>query len=209
MKFEKGHLYHVYNQGNNREVVYYDRQNYLLFIRKIREYLIPYVDILAWCLMPNHFHLMVFVKSTQIEPVIEGNTSEGSQNIARTLNNSIAIMLRSYSNIINKKHNRVGSLFRPKTKAACLDPVNGYMPSWYTLSGLTKINYQFAENQYPQICFNYIHNNPVVSGLAIDISSWEFSSASEILGLRRSKLVNKKRIAEFGFKLSLYSYPKY
>ena len=63
MYFESGGIYHIYNQGNNRQVIFYNRKNYLFFLRKIRTHILPFADILAWCLMPNHFHLMVEVKS--------------------------------------------------------------------------------------------------------------------------------------------------
>jgi putative transposase len=142
---------------------------------------------------------MVYVNST--ETVNQPERDDDGQNKKRTLNNSIAIMLRSYAEIINKEQGRVGSLFRQKTKAVCLDPADGFIPTWYTIAGLTKVNYQFPESQYPQVCFNYIHNNPVTSGLVKDIYSWEFSSATEILGLEESKLVNRQKVKEFGFKL--------
>jgi len=199
MKFERNHLYHIYNQGNNRERVYYTKQNYLFFISKIRECFSQYVDILAWCLMPNHFHLMVYIKST--ETVVQSERENDNSMIKRSLNNSIAILLRSYTNTINREQGRTGSLFRQKTKAVCLDPDNGFMPAWYTVTGLTKINYQNDDSQYPQMCFNYIHNNPVVSGLVKDISSWEYSSVPELLGLVETNLINRKRVEEFGLKL--------
>lgn len=67
MIFEKDTLYHIYNQGNNKKRIFFNRDNYELFIHKIKYYILPYSDILAWCLMPNHFHLMVLVKETELE----------------------------------------------------------------------------------------------------------------------------------------------
>jgi len=48
MQFEKGHLYHIYNQGNNRQKIFFNRENYLYFLRKVKIYITPYADILAW-----------------------------------------------------------------------------------------------------------------------------------------------------------------
>ncbi len=62
MYFESTCIYHIYNQGNNWQAIFFNRENYLFFIRKIRIHILPFADILAWCLMPNHFHLMVEVK---------------------------------------------------------------------------------------------------------------------------------------------------
>lgn len=63
MIFKEGHLYHIYNQGNNRGKIFFIRGNYQFFLRKINQFILPYADVLAWCLMPNHFHLMIYVKA--------------------------------------------------------------------------------------------------------------------------------------------------
>jgi len=73
MQLEKGYLYHIYNQGNNSRKIFFKRYNYLFFIEKIKIYIKPYTDILAWCLMPNHFHLMVLVKNTEL-PISSSDT---------------------------------------------------------------------------------------------------------------------------------------
>jgi putative transposase len=68
MYFEQGYIYHIYNQGNNRQKIFFREENYYFFLQKIKRYILPYADILAWCLMPNHFHLMVLVNETEIVP---------------------------------------------------------------------------------------------------------------------------------------------
>lgn len=47
MNFEFGQLYHIYNQGNNRQKVYFNRNNYLYYLSKIHDYIVPLSDILA------------------------------------------------------------------------------------------------------------------------------------------------------------------
>ncbi|MFA5330111.1 MAG: hypothetical protein WC384_20120 [Prolixibacteraceae bacterium] len=69
MIFESGNLYHIYNQGNNRQRIFYLRDNYLFFLNKLKRHVLPYSDILAWCLMPNHFHLLVYVKQVYIPAI--------------------------------------------------------------------------------------------------------------------------------------------
>ena len=66
MYFESNHIYHIYNRGNNSQNIFFTRDNYLFFLEKIRKHILPYADVLAWCLMPNHFHLMVYVKVTEL-----------------------------------------------------------------------------------------------------------------------------------------------
>ena len=59
MNFKEDCTYHIYNRSN--ELLFYNRDNYLFFLRKIRNHILPYSDILAYCLMPNHFHIILKV----------------------------------------------------------------------------------------------------------------------------------------------------
>lgn len=59
MHFNAGEIYHVYNRGNNRQTIFFNDKNYLYFLGKVKKYLYPNCDILAWCLMPNHFHFLI------------------------------------------------------------------------------------------------------------------------------------------------------
>ena len=54
--------YHFYNRGNNRQDVFFERDNYLYFLRGIRKYLSGSVDVPAYCLIPTYYHLLVRVK---------------------------------------------------------------------------------------------------------------------------------------------------
>lgn len=195
MDFESGHIYHILNQGNDRKLIFFKSENYLFFLNKIKTHIAPYADILAWCLMPNHFHLMVRVST------IHQMTSSHQMNTKPQMNSftqSIAIRLRSYTRAINIQENRSGSLFKPHTKAECLTRIDGLTPSFYNTEFGTKINIPNPEKEYPQICFNYIHNNPVKAGLVKQPEDWEFSSYRDYCGLRNGKLVNKSRAKEFG-----------
>ena len=218
MHFETGDIYHIYNQGNNRQRIFFDRENYLFFLRKMREHLLPHVNILAYCLMPNHFHWMVEIVSTHTQGTTRGTThgvthgrthgvtlSHPVSNVSnvmsnankpRILNDSIAILLRSYTRAINKQQNRSGNLFREATKAESLTATNGITPSFYNTKFGTRINTHYPEDEYLQICFNYIHQNPVKAGLANKPEDWEFSSFKDCFGLRNGTLVDKKRCCE-------------
>lgn len=202
MLFEKNHIYHIYNQGNNRQKVFFNRENYLFFLTKMNEYLLPYCDILAWCLMSNHFHWMVYVRESKsgIERMSLDQPVNGHNE--RNLNDSIAILLRSYTRAINKQNNSSGSLFRQKTKADCITNPQEVSPSYYNLSFCTLIRLHDPDKEYPQACFNYIHINPVKAKLVKNAEDWEFSSYPDIRGLRDGQLVNRERIAEFELTLN-------
>jgi putative transposase len=96
--------------------------------------------------------------------------------------------------------NRSGSLFKQHTKAECITKMEGITPSFFATSHGTVINRQLIENEYPQVCFEYIHNNPVKAGLVTKPEEWIYSSYCDFKGLRNGKLINKKRVEEFGIK---------
>lgn len=215
MDLDTGYLYHVYNHGNNHQPIFFTDKNYIFFLEKIRQYIEPYADIVAWCLMPNHFHLMVYVKELEL-PTNNGGqgitfgddltTSHGhlvkasSQETnpkTRSLNESIGIMLRSYTRAVNKQEKREGSLFRKKTKAKILNYPTGIKPSFFMLSGISTVYTEPPGMQYAYVCFKYIHFNPVYAGLVKKPSDWAYSSARDYLNIRNGTLINKDKAKEY------------
>lgn len=218
MYFEKGELYHIFNRGNNKDQVFYSRENYLFFLEKIRSYISPFADILAWCLMPNHFHIMVYVNETELTtverinqfgkivtdviPAIEDQESTPTlSGKTRKLNNSIGIMLRSYTNAIQKQEGRTGALFQEDTKAVCITERSELTPSYFDTIFGTLINMELESLYYPQVCFDYIHNNPVVTSLVSKPDDWEFSSYRDYSGIRNGKLINRGKAKELGLSI--------
>lgn len=61
-KFFNDCYYHIYNRGVNHSNIFLTKRNYYFFLEKVKQYLLPYADIVAYCLMPNHFHLLILVK---------------------------------------------------------------------------------------------------------------------------------------------------
>ncbi len=64
MNFLESEFYHLYNRGNQQQTIFFNTENYLYFLRKVRRDIVPYCDILAYCLMPNHFHFLIRVKGS-------------------------------------------------------------------------------------------------------------------------------------------------
>lgn len=202
MNLEQGQIYHLYNQGNNRQKIFFNSGNYLFFLKKIGEEILPFADILAWCLMPNHFHLMIVVHAQapgdRVTPRLPVTTPGHCQ---KKLNNSIATMLSSYTRAINIQQKRSGSLFREGTKAVDLGSIDsGRLKYQNHLAIGVGIAHNLDEEQL-QTCFKYIHQNPVEAGLAKQINDWEFSSALDIAGIRKGSLINRILINELGLCL--------
>jgi len=168
MKFEKNNIYHIYNRGNNKQLIFLTNENYLFFLRKVRKEFAPYCNILAYCLMPNHFHLMIYYSSS--DDLIHQTTwsdkinGDGMQILTR----KIGTLLSSYTRAINKEQNRTGSLFQQKTKAKVISEKENYI----------------------ETCFHYIHQNPLRAKLVNKIEDWEYSSFKDYVGLRKGTLIN-------------------
>ena len=212
MKYEPQTIYHIYNQGNNRQPIFFNDDNYIFFLRKMRTHLLPYVDVLCYCLMPNHFHWLVYTKDTScllsdaVKPRAKfnggvsilkeknGNLSDNlkssdkysSADYQQKLSRSIGTLLSSYTRAINKQEDRQGSLFRAKTKAK-----SGIINGFITIEGKHKDLFFKPDNDYAATCFHYIHQNPVKANLCKRAEDWRYFSARDFAGLRNGTLSNQ------------------
>ena len=178
MNFEEGFLFHIYNRSNNGSKIFHSRENYLYFLTKCHKHLKPYCNVLAWCLMPTHFHLMVKVNSIQ------------PQDQSIDLNFSIGKLLGSYTRALQKEQNFKGSLFQSHTKAKCLNKIEEISPAYWNTEFGAQLNIDIEGYSYPQICFNYIHLNPVMDRLVISPEDWEFSSYRDYYCGRKGTLID-------------------
>lgn len=102
--FVKDHYYHIYNRGSEKRVIFLETRDYLKFLTRLQENSQKYrVDILCYCLMPNHFHLLV------------KQTSDTSITIFMN------VLQLSYSKFFNTKYQRVGPLFQGRFKAKIVE----------------------------------------------------------------------------------------
>jgi REP element-mobilizing transposase RayT len=157
--------YHIYNQGNNGEKLFYGDEDYIIFLKLCRKYISPNCDILAYCLMPNHFHFLIHTNENSAR-----TRQVGHLNLCE-LSNGFRLLQSTYAQYINNRENRTGSLFRQKIKAKSLDS---------------------GDENYGWIAFNYIHLNPLKARLVEDLDYWKFSSFLDYAGVRSGTLCNKE-----------------
>lgn len=51
--------YHIFNRGNNRENLFREERNYVHFLNLYTYHTVSVAETFAYCLLPNHFHLLV------------------------------------------------------------------------------------------------------------------------------------------------------
>ena len=58
--FTQGCYYHIFNRGANRQAIFKEQSNYIFVIQNLKKYSKALnLTIIAYCLMPNHYHLLV------------------------------------------------------------------------------------------------------------------------------------------------------
>ncbi len=162
------HLYyHFYNRGNNRQRIFFEPENYLFFLRRFRKYLVPFVDVLVYCLMPTHYHMLVRVRQQTSEVFKTSDVASKQVSLA------MQKFLISYTKAMNLRFSRVGALFQGQFQAK---PVQ-------------------TDSQLRNLCI-YIHANPVKDGLVASPEDWIYSNYLEWLGQRNGTLVDPHFIQE-------------
>ncbi|CAN5439613.1 hypothetical protein BH20BAC1_BH20BAC1_09320 [soil metagenome] len=183
-------FYHIYNHANGRENLFVENRNYPFFMDKVSLYVLPFLYLHAYCLLPNHFHLLVNIKELdeikllesfktfqklpdeQLQPVVEKKISKAFANL-----------FSSYTQSFNKVYSRKGSLFIPNMKAEIID-------------------------NEPGICnvVHYIHTNPIHHGFVLSPEQWKYSSYNAYLSDTPSQVSRKFLLDLFGGKTNFITH---
>ena len=98
-----GALYHVMNRGNRRERVFRKNADYALFLDRLGRFAAEFgVEVVSYCLMPNHFHLFLRTR--------EANVSRFMQSL-----------LTSYTVFVNRRDKTSGHIFQGRFKAQLVE----------------------------------------------------------------------------------------
>lgn len=210
MNFYPNQIFHIYNQGNNRRQVFYSDQNFEFFLYRLRGGLGPFGDIISYCLMPNHFHILFFVRHVEVArsvlnesrdkaewsrrkrkhgakaiPIQPQNLSASKRAELVSLNSTIGHIQKGYTRAINAENDWSGSLFRAKCKVK-----DGMINDFVTTNNdNSKSRFDFT-NDYARTCIRYIHDNPVKAGMVQNAEEYKWSSAPDYSGLRNGTLCN-------------------
>jgi putative transposase len=62
IQFESENFYHIFNRGNRKQKIFFEDENYNYFLRQLHKYFDPQgIEVISYCLMPNHFHLIIYL----------------------------------------------------------------------------------------------------------------------------------------------------
>ena len=196
-KLVSGNIYHIYNRGVEKRDIFVDDKDYLRFISdlglfndinpaynvgfKLRHSTIDvghqyiaenkFVDILVFCLMSNHYHLLLKQK-------IENGITEFMRKLGG-----------GYVNYFNLKYQRVGTLFQGKFKSVLIENTSQllYIPHYIHLNPLDKFMPEWREKK--------ISNK---KGAIDFLTSYKWSSYSDYAGkLRFSSILEKDILSEY------------
>ncbi|KMQ66038.1 transposase [Chryseobacterium angstadtii] len=177
---EADRFYHIYNRGINGGNIFKSNRNYVFFLGKISEFLVPVCDIYAYCLMPNHFHLLVKVKSDfELDSLVKVQNldkapDKGLHSPHHIFSKQFARIFNSYSQAFNKENRRHGALIESPFKRKLI-----------------------ASDEYLINVIIYIHQNPQNHSIIHDYSKYNFSSYQSVLSHSKTLLKRDEIIELF------------
>ena len=195
--------YHIYNRGVNGENIFIEERNYDLFLKLFEKHLLPVVDLYAYCLLKNHFHISVRVRSEdKIKETLRVSsvnmrhnrqvslpTEEPSQSRkplwSKYVSDQFSNFFNAYAKTINKAYGRTGSLFQHPFGRILIATDRQF---WNVIA--------------------YIHQNPQRHGFVKDFRDWKYSSYGIILTEKPTVIKRDEVMKWFGTRddyLSLHN----
>lgn len=166
-----GKYYHIYNRGINSENLFKENRNHEHFLNLYSKHIDPIAETFAWCLLKNHFHLLVRIKS--FEELSKSQEESGLNKIIAP-HQSFGNLFNAYTKAINKSYNRHGALFERPFKRKLID-----------------------NERYLQTVIKYIHFNPVNHGFCTHPIEYPWSSYTSCISDKPTKLQRHKVISFF------------
>jgi putative transposase len=185
MGLEFGKYYHIFNRGNNREILFRKDGNYVYFLGLYNKYIPPVAKTYAYCLLPNHFHFLVQI-STEEEQREHSRISKTYKVLSEiskpfkvlSPSNQFSNLFNAYAKAINKSYGRTGSLFQDRFRRKEIS----------------------SDTYFANLIF-YIHFNPQRHGVINDYRTYPFSSFSDLRTEGETFLERSHVLQWFGGKI--------
>lgn len=205
--------YHIYNRGNNKENIFYQPKNYGYFLGKYKEYLSPWLDTYVYCLLPNHFHLMVKVKELEhflVSPKFLAYSELSEDPDFPSFENleSLAPGEKIYlsATVEMKCHEKVSTFISEQFRLFFMGYSKAINKQQHRTGSLFQKNFKrlvvVGEGHFGNLLF-YIHANAQLHGICADYKEYPYSSYSAYLSKAISSLNREEVIAWFGSREAL------
>ncbi|MCE7057710.1 hypothetical protein LZF95_23710 [Algoriphagus sp. AGSA1] len=177
ISLEPEKMYHIWTHASGSENLFRSEENYRYFLEKYTHYIYPVAETFAYCLMPNHLHLMVRFRALDELKNLQGfQNLEGLETeVERFLSRQFSNLFNAYTKAYNKMYDRRGNLFIPRFKRKLID-----------------------SDSYFTALIAYIHNNPVHHEFVSDPTDWPHSSWHSYLMSKPTKVSRQEGIDWFG-----------
>jgi REP element-mobilizing transposase RayT len=181
--FAPGEIFHCYNRGVDKRTVFEDPHDYIYFLKLLRHFntssvsgslkmvekkepVNPPVTILAYCLLPNHYHLLLRCND------VEGGLSKYMQRVGG-----------GYTMYFNQKYERSGSLFQGKFKAKLVQS-DSYLKHIIAYVGYNNLVHDCTDETLYRSSINY--RDDLVRGLASNFGEDKMHEVISIIKEMRS-----------------------
>ncbi len=208
--------YHIFNHANGFENVFREPENYRFFLEKYRKYILPVAETYAYCLMPNHFHIVVRIRKQAVieelirnknNMVIDSNFSNLIFNFSK-VSNFGKVENEDVSNFgkVEKNINKISdseiekflskqfaNLFSSYTQA--FNKTNQRIGSLFIKNfkrDLILIKEHFIN------AVIYTHRNPIHHGFSLSYDEWPDSSYFDIVNYKPTFIESLKLLKIFG-----------
>ncbi|MDA3928948.1 MAG: transposase [Prolixibacteraceae bacterium] len=183
IKIEPDKFYHIWNRGNNRDNLFYKQKNYEYFICLYDEYMDKVIETYAFCLLPNHFHLLIRTKAVASNQQFHQIGETAVKSVVNPVSCAFRKLFMAYSQAINIQERRTGSLFRKSFKRL-----------------------EVNNPKYFAALVQYIHTNPQKHGIIEDFRQYPWSSYQRMIKSKPSKLKKDEVIEWFKNKQNYLQY---
>jgi REP element-mobilizing transposase RayT len=177
--------YHIYNHAVGRENLFEKDDDYTYFLKKLKEHVLPISDILSYCLLLNHFHLVVRIKDHSAITTLlkqksgisqfERENKKRDDYVGEQISKIFSNLFNTYAKHYNFVMNRSGTLFKRNFRRNRIED----------MAYLRRL-----------IC--YVHQNPVAAGFCRQMQHWKYSSFNAILSSGSTMIPRDEIIELFG-----------
>lgn len=174
--------YHLFSRAVGDEKLFLAEKNYYYFLQKLGVHLGRICDVFTYALLPNHFHLLVRIKSfenimVEFELAKKRKFDPLKHDLPDFIMERFSNFLNSYSKSINKMYHRKGALFMDYMKRTRVED----------------------DSDFTSFLF-YVHKNAVHHGYTRQIGDWKFDGYNAILSDKPTGLLREEVLQWFGGK---------